>query len=172
MCRRLAIALGIGVLVATISACDAGQGGSGSAPLPCPPAKDKAYCTHAIYAKVVNASWRWAVNHPNASDRRPVPFPAKGASPNDGKNRVVYVVWFDGNKVWKFGQTEQRPWTKRANEGKRTCEKSKEGRECWVDWMATTNKRYSNARFLEASLIKAYERDKGRCPPGQRVSCR
>ena len=43
---------------------------------------------------------------------------------------------------------------------------------CRVDWMAVSDKRYYNARFLEASLIKGYQLDNGRCPPGQRRSCR
>jgi hypothetical protein len=38
--------------------------------------------------------------------------------------------------------------------------------------MAVSDKRYYNARFLEASLIKGYQLDNGRCPPGQRRSCR
>lgn len=123
------------------------------------------------YAKAVKASWKWSVQHPRDSQRQPVPYPRKAKSPKDGRNHVVYVVFFEQRKIWKFGITRHVPWTKRANEGRRACEKAQRG-SCRVDWVAVSDKRFYNARFLEASLIKGYERDNDNCPPGQRTSCR
>jgi hypothetical protein len=151
------------------------------------------YCFHSDDFRS-ESMWaiNWANYHTSRSDRRPVPFPGLG----DGGGgtlamlpHTTYVVTYSGasknfigpvrkNKIWKYGITSVPHYQSRANVGRSACnaymKKHHLRQDCTRTWVAVNLATFGwdNARYLEASLIKEYERSHGQCPPGQRISCR
>jgi hypothetical protein len=134
----------------------------------------------------------WAQKHTKKSERDPVPFPSLGDG-GGGKlamlPHTVYVVYYTTAKkdfvgpvqadhIWKYGITSIPHWQDRANVGRGQCNKWEKAKgyrqECRMSYVSVNQATYGwdFGRFMEASLIKDYQRANGVCPPGQPSSCR
>jgi hypothetical protein len=145
------------------------------------------YCANKAWGRTTSDAWSWGRNHPQRSQRRPVPYPASTSWNLWRSYHVVYVITYQpkgtygpSTAVWKYGITRQDPWTNRAKAGVRTCRNYSKAipSTCDYHWLAVTNKSHGfyYARFMEAGLIKKWNLRWGSaaspCPPGQRFSCR
>jgi hypothetical protein len=155
----------------------------------------RASVPYAAFGKTAQDSqWAldWSIAHPKKSQRNPVPYPWLGwDGGGDLANlpHTTYAVYYTtvskdfvgpvhANKVWKYGITSIPHYQTRANVGRSACNKWAKARgdrqECRRTWVSVSqaNFGWDYGRFMEASLIKEYQRKYGVCPPGQSKSCR
>lgn len=162
----------------------------------CNPVTHRDFCSPSIaWRDYMYAAWDWSDAHRDHEERKPVPYPL----PTTGlgfKLGFVYLISFrptkfvgpvtGGKTIWKFGETGQDDWAKRAGQSLAQCTLVKE-RICWPELVAVTvpwdGKHH--ARYTEASAVKKWNLDYGGgrknyhllfgylgCPPGQRSNCR
>lgn len=154
------------------------------------------FCSPSIaWEPWMNQGHDWSKAHTDKDERAPVPYPS-ALSGQGFKFGFVYLIQFRPQgfvgpvagplTVWKFGETGQEDWAKRAGQSLAECTLSK-WRVCWPELVAVTvpmNGKH-HARYEEASAIKKWNLTYGGgnkhyhllfgyigCPPGNRKSCR
>lgn len=140
-----------------------------------------AYCANWNYYTEARAAVNWSDTHPYSWQRWPVPYPSSSSWNSLRYYHVIYVIKYstpgEGTHVWKYGITRQVPWTNRARYGRYDCQAwfgPWSRTRCSQDWVAVSNYQHGWywARYVEASMVKKYQRAHHVCPPGQRISCR
>ncbi|MFF3028845.1 PA14 domain-containing protein [Microbacterium sp. NPDC057944] len=101
-----------------------------------------------------------AVPRPTGSNFRP-----------DSVYNVYRIYAPAGNKTWKYGITSALPLASRPSSQVAACSAYFK-QSCKFSWVAQGVKGFNAARRIEYTYIRAYRVKFGKCPPGQRNSCR